>query len=67
MFNGAHATDGRVSAHPAKIDGALARVKITGAVATQSGNVADSGRDITKGDTKVAVKAQTDVVEFGRS
>ncbi len=42
-------------------------VKITGAVATQSGNVADSGRDTTKGDTKVAVKAEKDVVEFGRS
>lgn len=38
-----------------------------GAVATQSGNVADSGRDITKGDTKVTVTAGKEVVEFGRS
>ncbi len=45
----------------------IPNVKITGTVATQSGNVADSGRDITKGDTKVAVTAQKDVVEFGRS
>jgi hypothetical protein len=42
-------------------------VKIVGAVATQSGNVADSGRDTTKGDTKVAVTADKEVIQFGRS
>ena len=42
-------------------------VKIAGTVATQSGNVADSGRDITKGDTKLAVTAGKEVVEFGRT
>ena len=42
-------------------------VKIVGTVATQAGNVADSGRDVTKGDTKVVVKAGHDSVEFGRS
>ncbi|MBI3526663.1 MAG: hypothetical protein HY067_01705 [Betaproteobacteria bacterium] len=42
-------------------------VKIVGAVATQSGNVADSGRDSSKGDTKVAVTVGKGVIEFGRS
>ena len=42
-------------------------VKIVGAVATQAGNVGDSGRDSTKGDTKVAVTAGKEVIEFGRS
>jgi len=42
-------------------------VKITGAVASQPGNVADSGRDITKGETKLAVTSGKDVIEFGRS
>ena len=42
-------------------------VKITGVVATQSGNVADSGRDSSKGDTKIAVKSGKEVIEFGRS
>lgn len=42
-------------------------VKIVGAIATQSGNVAESGRDSTKGDTKVAVTAGREVIEFGRS
>lgn len=42
-------------------------VKIIGAVATQSGNVADSGRDSSKGDMKVAVTAGKEVIEFGRS
>ena len=42
-------------------------VKIIGAVATQAGNVADSGRDSTKGDTKVAVTAGKEAIEFGRS
>lgn len=42
-------------------------VQIVGTVETQSGNVADSGRDIVKGDTKVAVTAGKEVVEFGRS
>jgi hypothetical protein len=42
-------------------------VAISGAVTTQSGNVADSGRDTSKGDTKVAVTAGKEVVEFGRS
>jgi hypothetical protein len=32
-------------------------VKIAGTVATQPGNVADSGRDVNKGDTKFAVTA----------
>jgi len=42
-------------------------VKIIGAVATQSGNVADSGRDVSKGDTKVAVTVGKEAIEFGRS
>jgi hypothetical protein len=42
-------------------------VKITGAVASQPGTVADSGRDSSKGETKLAVKAGRDVIEFGRS
>ena len=42
-------------------------VKIVGAVATQPGNVVDSGRETTKGDTKFAVTAGKEVVEFGRS
>ncbi len=42
-------------------------VKIIGTVATQSGDVAKSGRDITKGDTKVTVTSNTEAVEFGRS
>lgn len=42
-------------------------VKIAGTVATQPGNVSDSGRDTVKGDTKVAVTAGKEVVEFGRS
>ncbi len=42
-------------------------VKIIGAVATQPGNVADSGRDTTQGDTKVAVTTGNGAVEFGRS
>jgi len=37
----------------------VAAVKIQGAaaVATQPGNVADSGRDVVKGDTQIAVSA----------
>lgn len=37
----------------------VAAVKIQGAtaVATQPGNVADSGREVVKGDTQIAVKA----------
>jgi len=42
-------------------------VKIAGSVVTQSGNVDESGRDIVNGDTKVAVTAGKEVVEFGRS
>ena len=42
-------------------------VKIIGAVATQTGNIADSGRDTSKGDTKVAVTAGKEAIEFGRS
>jgi hypothetical protein len=42
-------------------------VKITGAIASQPGTVADSGRDSSKGETKLAVKAGRDVIEFGRS
>ena len=42
-------------------------VKITGTVATQPGNVADSGRDVNKGDTKFAVTAGKETIEFGRS
>ena len=45
----------------------VANVKIVGTVATQSGNVADSGREVTKGDTKLAVTAGKEVIEFGRS
>lgn len=42
-------------------------VKIVGTVATQSGNVDQSGRDIINGDAKVAVTAGKEVIEFGRS
>jgi hypothetical protein len=43
-------------------------VPIVGAAATaQSGNVADSGGDSTKGDTKVAVTVSKEAIEFGRS
>ena len=42
-------------------------VKVTGTVASQPGTVADSGRDSSKGETKLAVKAGRDVIEFGRS
>jgi hypothetical protein len=41
-------------------------VQIAGADARQAGNVADSGSDAAKGETKVAVKAGTEV-QFGRS
>ena len=34
---------------------------------TQSGNAAGSGRDVTKGDTKIAVTLAREVAEFGRS
>ena len=42
-------------------------VKIIGVVETQTGNVADSGRDSSKGDTKVAVTVGKEAIEFGRS
>ncbi len=42
-------------------------VAFAGNVATQSGQAADSGRNIIKGDTKIAVPAGRDAVEFGRS
>ena len=42
-------------------------VKLSGTVATQPGNVADSGRDLNKGDTKFAVTTGKETVEFGRS
>jgi hypothetical protein len=45
----------------------VSSLKIVGAVATQADNVMDSGRDSGKGDTKVAVTAGKDVIEFGRS
>jgi len=40
-------------------------VKIIGAITAQPGNVADSGGD--KSDTKVAVTAGKEAIEFGRS
>jgi hypothetical protein len=42
-------------------------VRIAGNVATQPGDVAASGRDVIKGDTKITVTANKDVIEFGRS
>jgi len=42
-------------------------VKIVGTVATQPGTVTDSGRDITPGESKFAVTAGKEVIEFGRS
>ena len=45
----------------------VANVKITGLVATQAGNVADSGRESSQGDAKVAVTTGKEVIEFGRS
>ena len=47
----------------------VAAVKIQGApVATQPANVADSGRDVVKGDTQIAVSAGAkDVSQAGRS
>jgi hypothetical protein len=41
-------------------------VQITGVDARQAGSVADSGGDASKGETRVAVKAGTEV-QFGRS
>jgi hypothetical protein len=45
----------------------VANVQITGVVTTQPGDVANSGRNISKGDIKLAVKAGKDVMEPGRS
>jgi hypothetical protein len=42
-------------------------VRIAGNVATQPGDVAVSGRDVIKGDAKIAVTAGKEVIEFGRS
>ena len=42
-------------------------VKIVGSIATQPGNVTESGRDTAKGDTRIAVTVGKDSIEFGRS
>lgn len=46
----------------------VATVRIQGAVNTQPADVAEGGRDVATGDTKIAVTAgEKQVVEFGRS
>ena len=45
----------------------VANVKIYGTVASQPGNVADAGRNPTKGEGKIAVTSGKKVIEFGRS
>ena len=42
-------------------------VKVTGAVASQAGNVADAGRGAARGDSKLAVRSGDNTIEFGRS
>jgi len=42
-------------------------VRIAGNVATQPGDVERSGRDVIKGDSKVAVTVGKEAIEFGRS
>jgi hypothetical protein len=42
-------------------------VRIAGNVATQPGDVTTSGRDVIKGESKVAVTAGREAIEFGRS
>ena len=42
-------------------------VRIAGNVATQPGDVTASGRDLIKGESKVAVTAGREAIEFGRS
>ena len=46
---------------------AAPNVKIVGTVATQPGDVTDSGREITPGESKFPVTADQEVIEFGRS
>ena len=46
---------------------AAPNVKIVGTVATQPGDVTDSGRDTNPGDSKFPVTAGKEVIEFGRS
>ncbi len=36
-------------------------------IVSVTGRVADSGQDVAKGDTKVAVTARKEAIEFGRS
>ena len=45
----------------------VANVRISGPVASQPADVAESGRDSAKGDTKLAVTAGKSTIEFGRS
>lgn len=45
----------------------MPNVRIAGKVSTQPGEVDTAGRDITKGDARVAVTAGKEVIDFGRS
>lgn len=45
----------------------VANVKVYSTLATQPANVAEAGRNTTKGDSKFAVTSGKDVIEFGRS
>lgn len=67
---GAFAETGLVTHQPENVANVYGRasapnVKLIGTITTGSGNVADAGND--KSDTKVAIKAGKDAIEFGRS
>ena len=67
---GAFAETGVVTQQPENVANVYGRasapnVKLIGTITTESGNVADAGSD--KSDTKLAIKAGKDAIEFGRS
>jgi len=45
----------------------VSNVKIAGPLVSQPGNVADAGRETSRGDTKLSVTANKEVIPFGRS
>ena len=45
----------------------VANVKVYSTLATQPANVAEAGRNVVKGDSKIAVTSGKDVIEYGRS
>ena len=68
--SGAFAETGQVTYQPENVANVYGRagapnVKLVGAITTRTANVADSGND--KSETKVAVTAGKDAIEFGRS